>query len=236
MQVPIPTRTGARFRTSLIAEEYKTVLLNANIVRIATSRDDITKFSHTSIGTGLKNRLKDLECRTNFGSISAEQLPSASPKARLVASARVKSTGSTTTPQHTSQLQSRLSGVGIQHCTLFPPEHHFKPLRANSDCVAISTRPLPYASLDYAELNQDCVPNARSEACRSMLPTTGVLYSAYVELTYQAYADKIETAPVEQRYCTDEEIGPFSTSYASLAGHKVFRENIGPRRGSFPSS
>lgn len=88
--------------------------------------------------------------------------------------------------------------------------------------LSTSPPPFSYASLATSESGATYATYSQSNAYCNMQPTMDIpLYHSYMQPLHQAYANGIATPPVKQEFYADEEINPFSMSYASIAGVDV---------------
>lgn len=88
--------------------------------------------------------------------------------------------------------------------------------------LSTSPPPFSYASLATSESGATYATYSQSNAYCNMQPTMDIpLYHSYMQPLHQAYANGIATPPIKQEFYADEEINPFSMSYASIAGVDV---------------
>ena len=88
--------------------------------------------------------------------------------------------------------------------------------------LSTSPPPFSYASLGGNEANANYVAYSQANAYCNMPPTMDIpLYPSYVQPMHQMYANGIATPPIKQEFYAEDEINPFSMSYASIAGVDV---------------
>lgn len=87
--------------------------------------------------------------------------------------------------------------------------------------LSTSPPPFSYHSLATSEgANYTAYP--QSNAYCNMPHTMDIpLYHSYVQPMHHAYPNGMATPPIKQEFYPDEEINPFSMSYASIAGVDV---------------
>lgn len=89
--------------------------------------------------------------------------------------------------------------------------------------LSTSPPPFSYASLGGTDASANYAQYSQSNAYCNMPPTMDIpIYpSSYVQPMHQTYANGIATPPIKQEFYAEDEINPFSMSYASIAGVDV---------------
>lgn len=172
------------------------------------------------VGKKLKRRLEDLERRAASSSASAspEQKYAQLDKAAL---ARNKASN-TTTSSRRSLDESFLANQGFEY--MIPP-HNAQPddksMFSYQHTRQLSTSPPPlisYSSYSSTASNQS-VPDTRKSNCFS-IPITSSDASYLLGPThgFANYLPNVSSSNIKQEYYEEDDINPFSLSYASMGG------------------
>jgi hypothetical protein len=88
--------------------------------------------------------------------------------------------------------------------------------------LSTSPPPFSYASMAGTESHAGYPSYSQSTAYCNMPQTMDIpLYHSYMQPMHQAYPNGIATPPIKQEFYAEDEINPFSMSYASIAGVDV---------------
>lgn len=89
--------------------------------------------------------------------------------------------------------------------------------------LSTSPPPFSYGSIGSNDTNSNYASYSQANAYCNMPQTMDLpIYpSSYVQPMHQAYANGIATPPIKQEFYAEDEINPFSMSYASIAGVDV---------------
>lgn len=88
--------------------------------------------------------------------------------------------------------------------------------------LSTSPPPFSYASLASSEGTANYVTYSQPNVYCNMPNTMDIsLYHSYMQPMHHAYANGMATPAIKQEFYADDEINPFSISYASIAGVDV---------------
>lgn len=222
MPVPIPTKTGPRFQILPNAEGYKTGSLNATTVSVDIDRVRFQNDIHPNnlLGKKLKKRLEDLERRAGSSSASPEQRPVELSRSDSVTSI----SASVSRPRSTSSQLRRDQTPEVLAQQYVLPSSEDRGMFSQQYTRQLSTSPPPFSyALSAAETHVSYPPYSQPNAYCNMPPTMDIpLYHSYMQPMHQAaYANGMATPPIKQEFYAEDEINPFSMSYASIAGVDV---------------
>ena len=182
-------------------------------------------YSNGFTGKKLKKRLEDLERRAGSSSASPEQRPEELAQPETIPSDQ--------SPQLGAQRQ-RSSSNQIRHDRtpeVLNQQYHLQSddrgMFSQQFTRQMSTSPPPfsYSSLPTTESNGYSSYPQTASYCS--MPGNGMdmpLYQQYLppmQQSYQHVVPSMTTPPIKQEYYNDDEMSPFSMSYASMAGVEV---------------
>ena len=171
-----------------------------------------------SIGKKLKKRLEDLERRAGSSSASPEQkheeLPhkATTPSSLSLSSAsqRQRSTSSHIRRDHTPEILAQQYVLPSEDRGMFSQQFTRQ----------LSTSPPPFSYPSIPQPDSSTYSTYPPVASFCSLPSNGTdipLYPHYAHALSQAYAvPSMTSPPVKQEFYGDDEINPFSMSYASI--------------------
>ena len=182
------------------------------------------------IGKKLKKRLEDLERRAGSSSASPEQRHEELPETIVASQA---SQGSAQRQRSTSShiRRDRTPDVLAQQYVLPSDDRN---MFSQQYTRQLSTSPPPFGS--YASM-----PSTESTAYASYPSYCGTgmdmpMYPQYLAPTQQTYAmQSIVSPPIKQELYADDEVNPFSMSYASMANETTHFQSIPPYVSRPPS-
>lgn len=215
-------KTGPKFLTLLNVEGYKTELPKETIVSIESSVRFTLLGSDRQAGKKLKKRLEDLERRAGSSSSSPEQkheeLPehdSASEDQSTHPVQRQRSSGSQVRRDRTPDILPQQYVLPSEDRGMF--SHQFTR--------QLSTSPPPFSYGSLSAVENATYSNYPQNASYCSLPGNGMdmqLYPQYLPPIQQNYhhVPSITTPPIKQEYY-DDDMNPFSMSYATMAGIDV---------------
>jgi hypothetical protein len=88
--------------------------------------------------------------------------------------------------------------------------------------LSTSPPPFSYASMAGTESHASYPSYSQSNAYCAMPQTMDIpLYHSYMQPMHQTYPNGIATPPIKQEFYAEDEINPFSMSYASIAAVDV---------------
>jgi hypothetical protein len=213
-------KIGPRSQILPNAEGYKTGSLNATTVSIIERVRFKPRHTNNLLGKKLKKRLEDLERRAGSSSASPEQRPVELSRSDSVTSisasaSRQRSTSSQHRRDHTPE-------VLAQQYVL--PSSEDRGMFSQQYTRQLSTSPPPfsYASMAGTESHASYPSYSQSNAYCAMPQTMDIpLYHSYMQPMHQTYPNGIATPPIKQEFYAEDEINPFSMSYASIAAVDV---------------
>lgn len=203
-------RTGPRFRISRNGDGYRTESHSATIVRV---NDHLyLLLSNRITGKKLKKRLEDLERRAGSSSASPEQQPAELAK---VERAHTKAIPIQDTRRNQPS-RNRTPDVLAQQY-LLPTDDRSMFSQQFTRQLSTSPPPFTYASLpmtesySFPQSNNFCnVPQAMDQSS----------YAQYVPPLQQQYQSSV-SQPLKSEFYGDDEMSPFSMSYASIGSVDV---------------
>ena len=175
--------------------------------------------SDHSSGKKLKKRLEDLEKRAGSSSASPEQrheelaVPEATPPAQApkASSSRQRSTSNCMARDRTPEVLSQQYVLPSDDRSMFSQQFTRQ--------LSTSPPPFSYASLPASEsINYASYPPATGYCGMQSTGLDMPLYPQYLPSIQQPYATGIATPQIKQEFYGDDEMSPFSMSYASMAG------------------
>jgi hypothetical protein len=181
------------------------------------------------LGKKLKKRLEDLERRAGSSSASPEQRPVELSRSDSVSSMHASSSNGSRQRSTSSQLR-RDHTPDVMAQTYVLPSSEDRGMFSQQYTRQLSTSPPPfsYASLGGNDASANYVTYPQSNAYCNMPPTMDIpLYPSYMQPMHQAYANGIATPPIKQEFYAEDEVNPFSMSYASINGVDV-STTVGP--------
>lgn len=215
------TRTGPRSRISQSEEESKIELLNAITVCAAVARPSLRLFANGGSGKKLKKRLEDLEKRAGSSSASPEQKHEELPDFETTSSNRAShSTGQRLRSSSNQMRQSRGSEMFNQHHSA-PADD--KSMFSQQFTRQLSTSPPPHSYASIPTTDGIAYSTYPQSAMYCGMPASGMdvpLFPQYLQSIHQ-YGSNMTSQSIKQEYYGDDEMSPFSMSYASMAGVDV---------------
>jgi hypothetical protein len=133
-------------------------------------------------------------------------------------------------PRSTSSQLRRDHTPDIMAQTYVLPSSEDRGMFSQQYTRQLSTSPPPfsYASMSGNEANANYATYSQPHAYCNMPPTMDIpLYPSYIQPMHQAYANGIATPPIKQEFYAEDEVNPFSMSYASITGVDV-STTVGP--------
>jgi hypothetical protein len=191
--------------------------------------DYIVQFTHSLAGKKLKKRLEDLERRAGSSSASPEQRPVELSRSDSVASMHASST-TASRPRSTSSQLRRDHTPDVMAQTYVLPLSEDRGMFSQQYTRQLSTSPPPfaYATLGGNDTNSNYTTYSQPNAYCNMPPTMDIpLYPSYMQPIQQPYTNGMATPPIKQEFYAEDEVNPFSMSYASITGVDV-STTVGP--------
>ncbi|KAH9809523.1 basic region leucin zipper [Teratosphaeria destructans] len=175
------------------------------------------------VGKKLKKRLEDLEKRAGSSSVSPEQKHSELADIQDDTSGQVFRTSSTKRRSMSSQTtRDRSPGILNQHCSL-PSDDRL--MFSQQYTRQLSTSPPPPFSYGATQTGENASYSQYTQAISyCTMPNNGMdvpLYPQYLPIPQPSYASGIAAPAIKQEYYGDDDISPFSMSYATMAGVDV---------------
>jgi hypothetical protein len=133
-------------------------------------------------------------------------------------------------PRSTSSQLRRDHTPDIMAQTYVLPSSEDRGMFSQQYTRQLSTSPPPfsYASMTGNEANANYATYSQPHAYCNMPPTMDIpLYPSYIQPMHQAYGNGIATPPIKQEFYAEDEVNPFSMSYASITGVDV-STTVGP--------
>ena len=220
--VPIPMKTGQRSRILRNAEESRIGLLNATTVSTRTPPKQARQGSVNTdrySGKKLKKRLEDLERRAASSSASPEQRPAELDRSNSQPREEFSSSSSTESVDH-QEYGRRTPEIQNQYL----PHHEERGMFSHQYTRQLSTSPPPFSYSTYPAPDTAAYAPYAQHAAYHTLPTTTTpdmpMYTPYLPPLSSAYPTTLPSLvhPMKGDFYAEDEISPFSMSYATMAG------------------
>ena len=176
-------------------------------------------------GKKLKKRLEDLERRAGSSSASPEQRHEELAQPEAGVSEQASQLGTQRQRSNSNQIRrDRTPEILNQHYVL-PSDDRGMFSQQFTRQMSTSPPPFSYSSLPANEGSSYSTYSQTASYCG--MPSSGMdvpLYPQYlppVQQNYQHVVPSMTTPPIKQEYYHDDEMSPFSMSYASMAGVDV---------------
>ena len=230
LSVPVQTqmRTGRRFRILLSAEGYRIESLKEITVssanKVALISFGIDR-SNTSLGKKLKKRLEDLERRAGSSSASPEQRHEELAQLENGSLEQAAQFGSQRQRSGSNQLRRDRTPEVLDQQYVLPSDDRSMFSQQFTRQLSTSPPPFSYASIPASESGSYSTYQQTASYCS--MPPNGMdmpLYPQYLpppQQNYQHVVPSMATPPIKQEFYNDDEMNPFSMSYASMAGVDV---------------
>ncbi len=178
------------------------------------------------IGKKLKKRLEDLERRAGSSSASPEQHHEELPETESIPSSHSSTVGARRQTVSGSQVRrERTPDVLPQQYIL--PSSDDRSMFSQQYTRQLSTSPPPFSYGSFSNTDSSNYSHHSSNAQYCGMTGSGMdmpLYPQYyqpMQQSYQPVVPSMTSPPVKQEYYNDDEMNPFSMSYASIAGVDV---------------
>lgn len=178
--------------------------------------------SDKSLGKKLKKRLEDLERRAGSSSASPEPKHEELPQSVSLSSDQSPELGAQRQRSSSNQIRrDRTPEVFAQHYVL-PSDDRSMFSQQFTRQMSTSPPPFSYSSLVTSESGGYSTYPQTASYCS--MPGNGMdmqLYPQYlppIQQGYQHVVPSMTTPPIKQEYYGDDDMNPFSMSYASMAG------------------
>lgn len=172
-------------------------------------------------GKKLKKRLEELERRAASSSASPEQKHEELDRSGLPPRDQASRHGSTKDSLDIPRKQHAQSPEFLSSQYHTPPEDG---MFSQQFTRQLSTSPPPFNYQSYPSADLVSMSTyAPSNACYALStpPADFPTYGSYLSPAMQHYGSYLPTMPIKQEYYGDDEISPFSMSYASMAGMDI---------------
>lgn len=176
-------------------------------------------------GKKLKKRLEDLERRAGSSSASPEQKHQELAETESVSSAQPSI--------HDAQWQDPdVNHVSRERTPDVLPQQYILPsndpgMFSQQSTRQLSTSPPPFSYGPFSSLDVPSYTTASSTVAYCSVDGSGMdmpLYPQYItgmSQSYQPIVPSMASPPIKEEYYNDDEMNPFSLSYASIAGVDV---------------
>lgn len=225
-------KTGRRYQISRNEEEYRTASLSEITVSDGSGRLTPKKCPDGLLGKKLKKRLEDLERRAGSSSASPELKHEELPQQPELIS------------QHSNSQRQRSSSNEIARGDtpdvlaqqyVLPSDDRGMFSQQFTRQLSTSPPPFSYASISGSDaLSYATYPPAATFCLQSGGGVDMPMYPQYLPVMPQQYQSQgMISPPIKQEIFGDDEMSPFSMSYASMAGVDV---SSGQSYQNFPAA
>lgn len=217
MPVRTPTKIGQRSRIWLSEEEYKIESPSGTTVSWSSSLC-LHPSSDNQAGKKLKKRLEDLEKRAGSSSASPEQRheelaqpgTSFSERSDKRSIQHQRSTSNQVTRDSTPEVLNQQYGLPADDRSMFSQQYTRQ--------LSTSPPPFSYAAMSSTE-GVAYTPYPTTSYCGMQSANIDMpLYPQYLPSLQQSYIPNMSNAQIKQEFYGDDDMSPFSMSYASMAG------------------
>ena len=192
---------------------------------LATTIRFVIDLSNVSLGKKLKKRLEDLERRAGSSSASPEQRHEELAQAETGASEQSPQLGTQRQRSNSNQIRRDRTPEVFNQQYVLPSEDRGMFSQQFTRQMSTSPPPFSYSNLPAGE--GASYSNYQQAASYCSVPGSGMdipLYPQYlppIQHGYQQVVPSMSAPPIKQEYYHDDEMSPFSMSYASMAGVDV---------------
>ena len=195
-----------------------------------------TTLTNSQSGKKLKKRLEDLERRAGSSSASPEQRHEELAVPETSSPEQSSESGSRRQRSSSNQLRRDRTPEVLAQQYVLPSDDRAMFSQQYTRQLSTSPPPFSYATVpsndttsytNYAQTTQYySMPGGRSDMA---------LYPQYYP-TYQHVVPSMTTPPIKQEYYNEDDMSPFSLSYASMAGIDVSASHSYQDMGAYVSS